>query len=160
MTTQLYSHDIHLQHITPPGHPERVDRLKVVSEALNDPVFDELQRKQSVIVDESLLELVHPVEFIEKIRSSMPDEGFATLAADTHISPDSWESVKYAVGASLAAVDAVFDKQADNAFVAIRPPGHHARRIDLDGCWRRFPVDGSGDDLHQVEEAGRRGLRR
>ncbi len=126
MTTQLYSHDIHLRHVTPPGHPERVDRLKVIMDTLGTPDFDDLQRKQSVVVDESLLELAHPVQFIDQIRSSMPKEGFSKLAEDTHICSDSWESVKYAVGASLAAVDAVFEQQADNAFVAIRPPGHHA----------------------------------
>ncbi len=126
MTTQLYSHEIHLQHITPPGHPERVDRLIAVAEALSAPEFDDLERKPSVRVDEKLLELVHPPEFINKIRSSMPSEGYVQFAPDTHISAKSWESVLFGVGAGLAAVDAVFGSQADNAFVAIRPPGHHA----------------------------------
>lgn len=133
MTTQLYSHDIHLEHVTPPGHPERVDRLRVVSEALAADEFDELVRKPSVIADEAVMELVHPAEFIKAIRSAMPQEGFATLAEDTHISAKSWESVTYAVGASLGAVDAVFEKQADNAFVAIRPPGHHAEKATAMG---------------------------
>ncbi len=126
MTTQLYSHDIHLRHITPPGHPERVDRLKVVDDVLGYPEFDDLVRKQSVAVDESLLELVHPAHFLDKIRNSVPKNGAVKFADDTYVSPDSWESVKYAVGASIAAVDAVFEKDTDNAFVAVRPPGHHA----------------------------------
>ncbi|MCP4185842.1 MAG: histone deacetylase family protein [Hyphomicrobiales bacterium] len=126
MTTQLYSHDIHLRHITPPGHPERVDRLKVVDDVLGYPEFDDLVRKQSVEIDESLLELVHPVHFLDKIRNSIPENGTVKFADDTYVSPDSWESAKYAVGASITAVDAVFEKATDNAFVAVRPPGHHA----------------------------------
>jgi acetoin utilization deacetylase AcuC-like enzyme len=126
MTTQLYSHDIHLRHITPPGHPECVDRLKVIDDVLSYPEFDDLVRKQSVAVDESLLELVHPAQFLEKIRDSVPEDGIIKFADDTYVSPDSWESVMYAVGASIAAIDAVFKKDTDNAFVAVRPPGHHA----------------------------------
>jgi acetoin utilization deacetylase AcuC-like enzyme len=126
MTTQLYSHDIHLRHITPPGHPECVDRLKVIDDVLSYPEFDDLVRKQSVAVDESLLELVHPAQFLEKIRDSVPEDGIIKFADDTYVSPDSWESVMYAVGASVAAIDAVFKKDTDNAFVAVRPPGHHA----------------------------------
>jgi acetoin utilization deacetylase AcuC-like enzyme len=126
MTTQLYSHDIHLRHITPPGHPECVDRLKIIDDVLSYPEFDDLVRKQSVAVDESLLELVHPAQFLEKIRDSVPEDGIIKFADDTYVSPDSWESVMYAVGASIAAIDAVFKKDTDNAFVAVRPPGHHA----------------------------------
>jgi acetoin utilization deacetylase AcuC-like enzyme len=126
MTTQLYSHDIHLRHITPPGHPECVDRLKVIDDVLSYPEFDDLVRKQSVAVDESLLELVHPAQFLEKIRDSVPEDGIIKFADDTYVSPDSWESVMYAVGASIAAIDAVFKKDTDNAFAAVRPPGHHA----------------------------------
>ena len=126
MTTRLYSHDIHLQHVTPAGHPERIDRLKVVAQALSAPEFDELDRQNSVEADETIMELVHPASFIKRIRSSIPEDGFAKLAEDTYISAKSWTSVKYAVGASLAAVDAVFGDETDNAFVAIRPPGHHA----------------------------------
>ncbi len=133
MTTQLYSHDIHLQHVTPPGHPERVDRLKVVAQALEDEAFDSLVRLPSVIADDQIMELVHPAGFIEAISSAMPQEGYAQLAEDTYISAKSWESVRYAVGASLAAVDGVFEKQADNAFVAIRPPGHHAEKATAMG---------------------------
>ena len=133
MTTQLYSHDIHLQHITPPGHPERVDRLKVVNDILATDAFDELERVASICADESVMELVHPAGFIKAIRSAMPQEGYLALAEDTHISPKSWQSVTYAVGAGLAAVDAIMEKRADNAFLAIRPPGHHAEKATAMG---------------------------
>ena len=133
MTTQLYSHDIHLQHVTPPGHPERVQRLEVVMQALADPQFDKLVRKPSVECDEAVMELVHPAGFIKAIKAEMPEEGVAQLAEDTHISPKSWQSVVHAVGASLSAVDAVFNKEADNAFAAIRPPGHHAEKATAMG---------------------------
>ncbi len=133
VSTQLYSHDIHLEHITPPGHPERVDRLKVVAQALAGEDFEGLIRKPSVACDEGVMELVHPRGFIDAVKAAMPRDGYAQLAEDTHVSARSWESVTYAVGASLAAVDSVFEKEAHNAFLAIRPPGHHAEKTTAMG---------------------------
>ena len=65
----------------------------------------------------------------ERIRNSVPENGIIKFADDTYVSPDSWESVIYAVGASITAIDAVFKKDTDNAFIAVRPPGHHAGSV-------------------------------
>jgi acetoin utilization deacetylase AcuC-like enzyme len=62
------------------------------------------------------------------VRAAIPDSGLRALDPDTHVSPDSWEAALRGVGGCVAAVDAVLDGEARNAFVATRPPGHHAER--------------------------------
>ena len=56
----------------------------------------------------------------------MPDQGYARLDGDTVMNPFSLDAAMHATGAVCQAVDAVMKREADNAFVAMRPPGHHA----------------------------------
>ena len=126
MTTRLYSHPIYLEHQTPPGHPERPDRLLAIARVLEDEAFAGLERIESPMGDEATILSAHPEDYVEKIRRAIPDEGIARLDADTSVSPKSWEAALTAVGASTAAIDDVFSGRADNVFVASRPPGHHA----------------------------------
>ena len=126
MTTRLYSHPIYLEHQTPPGHPERPDRLLAIARVLEGEAFAGLERIESPMGDEATILSAHPEDYVEKIRRAIPDEGIARLDADTSVSPKSWEAALTAVGASTAAIDDVFSGRADNVFVASRPPGHHA----------------------------------
>jgi acetoin utilization deacetylase AcuC-like enzyme len=126
MTTRLYSHPIYLEHLTPPGHPERPDRLRAIARELEDEAFARLDRAESPSGDEATILSVHPEEYVERIRRAIPEEGIARLDADTSVSPKSWEAALTAIGASNAAVDDIFSGKADNVFVALRPPGHHA----------------------------------
>ena len=72
--------------------------------------------------------LVHPENYLERIRKAIPETGFSKIDSDTTASPRSMEAALISVGGAMAAVDAVFKKEADNAFVATRPPGHHAEK--------------------------------
>ena len=128
MTTNLYTHPIYLEHLTPPGHPERPERLRALLAALEHEDFAALTRVQSPRGSEELVLLAHPEDFLAKVASSIPEQGLARIDADTVASPQSFEAVMHAIGAANAAVDAVFAGTADNAFVACRPPGHHAER--------------------------------
>jgi acetoin utilization deacetylase AcuC-like enzyme len=69
---------------------------------------------------------VHPMDYVEQVREASPKEGLVRLDADTTMSPGSFEAVLRAAGGACCAVDEVFEKKASNAFVATRPPGHHA----------------------------------
>ncbi|MEO0911147.1 MAG: histone deacetylase family protein, partial [Pseudomonadota bacterium] len=133
MTTRLYTHELSIQHITPPGHPERPDRIKVLDEVFADEKFDALERVDAPKGDESLFELAHPAEFVKKIKGKIPEEGLAIVDADTSASPKSWETVLHVTGAAVDAVDSVFEKKADNAFISMRPPGHHAEKTTAMG---------------------------
>jgi len=128
MPTRLYSHPVCLQHLTPPGHPERPDRLRAIERALEDDAFKELERCEAPLAEESSILLAHPEIHLRRVKAFVPEEGLARVDADTSVSPKSWEAALAAIGGALAAVDDVFTGKADNAFVAVRPPGHHAER--------------------------------
>ena len=126
MTTFLYSHDASLHHVTPEGHPERVDRIRAINRVLASPHFKDLIRREAPLArDEDILR-AHAPEHLNRVRAIAPEAGFEYLDADTAMSPGSLEAALRASGAATAAVDAVFRGEADNAFCAMRPPGHHA----------------------------------
>ena len=133
MVTRLYSHPIYLEHLTPPGHPERPDRLRAVERVLEDEKFAALDRVQAPEGDPATILYAHPEAFVEKVRHAIPEEGIRSIDGDTSVSPKSWQAVLTAIGAANAAVDDVFSDRADNVFVASRPPGHHAEKTTAMG---------------------------
>ncbi|MEM1318162.1 MAG: histone deacetylase family protein, partial [Pseudomonadota bacterium] len=133
MTTHLYTHDIFAEHKTPAGHPERPDRIRVVSDALAQEPFADLVRFETTMADEAVFESAHPIAYIDGLRAQVPSDGTARIDPDTVMSPKSWDCVRHAVGGGLAAVDAVMTGEADNAFLAARPPGHHAEKTTAMG---------------------------
>jgi len=126
MSTLLLTHPACLDHLTPAGHPERPDRLRAVDEALADERFQLLAREQAPRAPLEVVALAHPMDYIEAIRSASPAEGLVHIDADTSMSPGSFEAALRAAGGAMHAVDEVMNQKAGNAFVAIRPPGHHA----------------------------------
>ncbi|MEM7302172.1 MAG: histone deacetylase family protein [Pseudomonadota bacterium] len=133
MTTRLYHHDIYVEHLTPPGHPERPDRIRAVAKALADDAFSGLDRVEAPLADEATYLYAHPESYVERLEEASPEEGITRLDPDTSMSPRTWECVRHAVGSCNAAVDSVFEKEADNCFVAARPPGHHAEKTTAMG---------------------------
>jgi acetoin utilization deacetylase AcuC-like enzyme len=128
MTTALYWHDDCLNHVTPPGHPERVARLEAIRRALSTPDFAALDRRSAPLGTREDILLCHPGRYIDRVEAAIPDEGWVSLDADTHVSPGSLTAALRAVGGCVAAVDAVLSSEVANAFVGCRPPGHHAER--------------------------------
>jgi acetoin utilization deacetylase AcuC-like enzyme len=129
MTTLLITHPSSYEHLNPPGHPERTDRLRAIESVLAEPQFQALKRVQAPIAALETVALCHPMPYIEEIRNASPKEGFVRLDADTTMSPGSFNAALHAVGAAVHAVDEVMGKRADNAFCALRPPGHHAETV-------------------------------
>jgi acetoin utilization deacetylase AcuC-like enzyme len=126
MTTLLFSHPACLDHLTPPGHPERPDRIRAVAQVLGESRFDGLVREEAPQGTLDLVRLCHDEHYVEELRRIAPDKGLIYLDGDTSMSPGTWEAVMRGVGGAVAATDAVMSGAADNAFVAMRPPGHHA----------------------------------
>jgi acetoin utilization deacetylase AcuC-like enzyme len=126
MTTLLLTHPACLEHDTGYGHPERADRLRAIDDALAAPVFKRLIREQAPLANLAAIERLHPEPYVEMVRAAIPKHDHAWLDPDTVVSPESWEAALRATGATLYAVDQVMAGNADNAFCAVRPPGHHA----------------------------------
>ena len=126
MTTLLITHPASLNHLTPLGHPERPDRLRAIAQALDQEPFQTLKRVEAPTVPFETIALCHPMDYVEAIRKATPQEGIVHVDADTSMSPGSFEAAVRGVGAAVHAVDEVVGKRADNAFCAMRPPGHHA----------------------------------
>jgi acetoin utilization deacetylase AcuC-like enzyme len=126
MSTLFLTHTDALTHITPDGHPEQVARMHAILNALSVPEFAGLNRADAPLAEEALLRLCHPQSHIDRIRAAIPASGTRQMDEDTHVSPGSMNAALRAVGGACLAVDQVMAGQARNAFVAMRPPGHHA----------------------------------
>jgi acetoin utilization deacetylase AcuC-like enzyme len=126
MTTLLLTHPASLDHLTPPGHPERPDRIRAVDQVLAESRFDRLVREQAPEGALDLVRLCHDEHYVDELRRVAPEKGLIYLDGDTSMSPGTWEAVMRGVGGAVAATDSVMSGISDNAFVATRPPGHHA----------------------------------
>ncbi len=129
MPTLLYTHESSLSHDTGMGHPERAERLRAIEKVLADDYYDELERVEAPRVKPEVIELAHPHEYRMAIEKAAPDEGYAYLDSDTLMSPGSLDAAYHAVGAAIDAVDKIMTGAAQNAFCAMRPPGHHAESV-------------------------------
>jgi acetoin utilization deacetylase AcuC-like enzyme len=126
MSTLLIHHPACLGHQTPLGHPERADRIRVIDRILEHERFQPLEREAAARGTRQMVELAHPDAYFDEIADAVPDEGLNRLDDDTTLSPGSLEAALRAVGGAAQAVDEVFEGRVRNAFVTVRPPGHHA----------------------------------
>jgi acetoin utilization deacetylase AcuC-like enzyme len=121
----VFTHEAFRDHVTPPGHPERVERLMAVEAGLAGLAAEQ---RDCPMADEAEVLRCHPARYLQRVKSAVPSEGWTQLDGDTYLSPGSFEAAMRAVGGICAAVDAVVSGKAKTAFVAGRPPGHHAER--------------------------------
>ena len=126
MTTLLISHPACLAHDMGEGHPERPDRLRAIERALESEIFQMLARDVAPRAEIAAIARVHPLEYIEAIRAATPTQGHTAIDEDTAMSPGSFEAALRSAGGAIFAVDEVMTRKVRNAFVATRPPGHHA----------------------------------
>lgn len=126
MKTLYYSHADFLLHDTGISHPESADRLRSIANALDTPEFSGLIRTSPPLGTEQQIRLIHTQSHIDNVLNAIPRHGLRYLDADTVLSPGSDEAALRAVGAACDAVDKILAGEADNAFCAVRPPGHHA----------------------------------
>jgi acetoin utilization deacetylase AcuC-like enzyme len=138
MTTAIYSHPDCKRHEMGHWHPECPARLQAIEDQLIASRIDAfLEHRDAPQAEMSHILRVHTEAAIARIREnvqSLADEdGYYPIDADTILNPHSWNAALRAVGAAVAATDAVIAGELDNAFCAIRPPGHHARPTEAMG---------------------------
>lgn len=126
MPTAIFTHPACQKHNPGATHPESPARLNSVLASLRTEAFAALDWQDAPAASIDQLALAHPREHVEAVLERIPSEGQAYFDADTGVSPDSGEAALRASGAICAAIDTVAAKKADNAFCAVRPPGHHA----------------------------------
>ena len=131
MSTLLLTHPCFVGHDTGAGHPERPDRMRAITKALERKEYSDLLREEAPLRDdvEMQIALAHPRELIDALKDARPGAGQTIhIDGDTVMSAGTWEAAMRAVGAGLRGVDAVMDKQSGvrNVFCQVRPPGHHA----------------------------------
>ncbi len=123
MTTALLTHPDCLDHVNPPGAPEQVARLKYILRELDGL---DLHRIDAPLATTDQINLCHDPAYTAAIPRKIPTSGTVWLDGDTYVSPTSMNAILRAAGGTVRAVDAVLTGEAHNAFVATRPPGHHA----------------------------------
>ncbi len=131
--TLIFTDEIYAQHEMPRGHPECAERMAAVVAALGAPQFESLVRRTAEPATPEALARAHPRSYLDAVAGAAPQAGLVSLDPDTHMGPHSWQAALKASGAIVAAVDAVAGGEAPNAFVASRPPGHHAEKTTAMG---------------------------
>jgi len=127
MGTAYISHPDCLRHDMGSGHPESPARLRTIEEALAASGWqDHLSRFEAPLATRAQLERVHDARYIDAIEAAAPRSGLRHLDPDTAMNPHTLAAALRAAGAAVLATDLVMAGTANNAFCAVRPPGHHA----------------------------------
>lgn len=133
-TTAFITHRDCWQHDMGVHHPECPERLGAISDRLIAAGLDiHLQFHDAPLASMEQLQRVHPRDYIEKLRAASPAHGIFHLDPDTAMSPGTFTAALRAAGAGCQATDLVMRGEAQNAFCAVRPPGHHAERATAMG---------------------------
>jgi acetoin utilization deacetylase AcuC-like enzyme len=128
MAVLLVTDDTFLKHDTGPGHPESVDRIRTVQQALNDESFNSLLRRAPVDATEEQMAAPHSSDLVAAILKAAPTGGYRHIDSDTVMSSGTGDAIRKGAGSLVLAVDSVISGEAESAFCAVRPPGHHAER--------------------------------
>ncbi len=128
MTTTAYiTHPSCLQHAMGSDHPECPERLTAIGDQLIASGLDiHVAHHEAPAATDEQIARVHSPSYIESILRAVPERGLNYLDPDTALNPHSVDAARHAVGAVIKAVDMVCGGEFQNAFCAVRPPGHHA----------------------------------
>jgi acetoin utilization deacetylase AcuC-like enzyme len=127
MTTAIIHHPVFKEHDTGPGHPETPSRYQVVMDALRGDaeLWSTLVEVQAREAPRGDIQAAHSPQLYKQVERVV-SEGIGYLDADTVVSMRSLDAAKHAAGAPCQAIDLIMKGEVNNAFVPVRPPGHHA----------------------------------
>jgi len=127
MTTAIVHHPVFREHDTGPGHPETPSRYRVVMDSLlgDAKLWSSLVEVQAREAPRGDIQAAHSPQLYKQVERAV-SEGLGYLDADTVVSMRSLDAAKHAAGAPCQAIDLIMKGEVNNAFVPVRPPGHHA----------------------------------
>jgi acetoin utilization deacetylase AcuC-like enzyme len=127
LSTAFISHPSFYLHEMGAHHPECPDRLTAIDDRLiASGIGVYLEHHQAPAVTQEQLLRVHTAEHIAYIETLSPTSGYRVIDPDTSMNAHTLTAARHAAGAVVMATDLVVDKKVENAFCAVRPPGHHA----------------------------------
>lgn len=127
METLYFTHPSYKLHEMGQSHPESPQRLDAISDQLlMSGLMPFLKEEQAPIASRTALLHAHSADYLDRLQEQSPSAGYREICPDTMMNPHTYQAALYAAGAGIAAVDAVMQGRAANAFCAVRPPGHHA----------------------------------
>ena len=125
--TGFVYHPAYLEHDMGAGHPESPNRLRAIMQQLEQSgTAARLTRIEPREAEDEWITQIHTPLYLAMLKTQAPTNGRISLDPDTSMSPGSLTAAYLAAGGALAAVDAIMSRQVDQAFCAVRPPGHHA----------------------------------
>lgn len=132
--TAFISHRDCLLHDMGSYHPECPGRLNAINDHLIAQSLDGyFQYHDAPLATLEQVLRVHSPQHLERLKRTSPEHGIAHLDPDTAMNPHTWRAALRSAGAGVLAVDLVMKAEVQNAFCAIRPPGHHAEKNNAMG---------------------------
>ncbi len=129
MQTAYYTHPSFLLHEMGGWHPESPARLRAIDDRLHAAhLFDFLAHHDAPDVTRAQLLRVHDAAYVDALEAASPPVGVRVIDVDASMNPHTLTAARHAAGGAADAVDRVMRGEVANAFVACRPPGHHATR--------------------------------
>jgi acetoin utilization deacetylase AcuC-like enzyme len=127
MTTAVIYHPIFKEHDTGPGHPESPSRYSTVMEALqaDSQLWNKVAKVQAQEASQGDIQACHTPQLYKSVERAVR-EGLGYLDSDTTVSMHSLAAAKHGAGGACQGIDLIMNGSANNVFVPVRPPGHHA----------------------------------
>lgn len=129
LQTGFFTHRACAEHEMGSWHPESPERLAAIHDHLiSTGIAPHLEHFDASPASVAALARAHDIRYIERLQTSVPQQGYWPVDPDTSMNPHTWNAALRSAGAVIEAADCVLRKELANAFCAVRPPGHHARK--------------------------------